>query len=648
MPRISLRSIGLYGGVILVWAALFVLGLSAWWERLEENNFDWLTIAASPAAADSPITIVGIDEPSMAEFQQQWPWPRGTHAELIDRLKEEGASVIAFDVVFAEPSTPEHDRRLADAIRRAGNVVLAADWEQREDAYIAQEREILPLQSLLQAGARTGIARMPLSGSCIRRFPAFDNSFGQAILEAAGKPVDPGRFPPRGMLRYAAPPQGFSYVSYYQALHPKQFLPRGFFKGRILLIGMVLDDSPQLKADMYCTPYSWRNLRRMSGVEINANMIDAAMRGRVAGEAGQGTRAALLAGLMLLSLLAFRQWAPWQGSLRLLLLAGGCVAVAAGLFVYADIWWPVFAPLLGLFLSYLLFGAAAFIDERRKRAEIRRAFGHYVSSAVIEQMLAHPERLRLGGERREITLLFSDLAGFTSISEKMQPEEVAEMMNLYLTEMGRIILDHGGTLDKFIGDAVMAFWGAPLSDADHALHACEAALNMQQAMASINAALQQKGAGALSMRIGIHTGMAVIGNMGSTERFDYTAIGDSVNLASRLEGANKLYGAGILLSQATVDALHGRLNCRLVDKLCVKGKSEPIQVYTLGAMTEENDAAIQAFRRQDWDEAQRLWQIVLRDCPSDPVAQFYIDRIAHLRSHPPAMDWDGTTVLDSK
>ncbi|HJV86427.1 MAG TPA: adenylate/guanylate cyclase domain-containing protein [Noviherbaspirillum sp.] len=647
MPR-SFHSLGLYSMVVLVWTALFALGLTPWWERVEENSFDWLTVATSPAVADSPITIVGIDEPSFAEFQQQWPWPRAMHAELIDRLKEQGAKVIAFDVVFAEPSAPAQDRRLAEAIRRAGNVVLAADWEQREDAHIEQQREILPLQSLLEAGATTGIAKVPLSGSCIRRFPAFDNAFGKAILDAAGIPVDPQRLPQPGLIRYAAPPQGFSYASYYQALHPKQFLPRGFFKDRIVLVGMVLDDSPQLQADMYCTPYSWRNMRRMPGVEINANVIDAAMRGRVLGETGQGARAALLAGLMLLSLLAFRQWSPRRAGLRLLLLGGACIVTAAGLFVYADLWWPFFAPLLGLFLTWLLFGAAAFIEERRKRTEIRRAFGHYVSSAVIDQMLAHPEQLRLGGERREITVLFTDLAGFTSVSEKLQPEEVAEMLNLYLTAMGRIILDHGGTLDKFIGDAVMAFWGAPLLDADHALHACRAALQMQQAMDAVNATLKQKGLGNLSMRIGIHTGSAVVGNMGSVERFDYTAIGDTVNLASRLEGANKLYGTGILLSHATVDALQGDIACRPIDKICVKGKREPIEVYTFGIVSQDNDAAIQAFRRQDWEASERLWQRVLHDCPSDPVALLYLERIAALRSSPPVPDWDGSIALDVK
>lgn len=631
-----------------IWLMACVLSFMPWWERIEENSFDWLTIVTSPGAGGSPITIVGIDEPSFAEFERQWPWPRSMHAELIDRLREEGARVIAFDVAFIEPSTADADRRLADAIRRAGNVVLAADWEKRADAYVEQEREILPLPSLLQAGATTGIAKVPLSGACIRRFPTFDNAFGRAVLAAAGTSVDLARIPPRPMIRYAGPTKSFEYVSYYQALNPKEFLPRGFFKDRIVLVGMYLDDSPVLGTDMFCTPYSWRNLRRMPGVEINANVIDAAMHDRIVNEMGMPARIAILLACMGLSLIAFRRWSPLQGSLRLAGMGVGCVLAAWALFASTGVWWPLFAPLAGIFGSYIAFGGIAFLDERRTRNEMRRAFGHYVSSAVIEQMLAHPERLRLGGERREITIMFSDLAGFTSMSEKLSPEEVAEVMNFYLTEMSRIVMRHGGTLDKFIGDAIMAFWNAPLDDAEHALHACQAAVEMQQAMSSVNADLVQKGVGALSMRIGIHTGMAVVGNMGSTERFDYTAIGDSVNLAARLEGANKIYGSGILVSEATVAQLQGRLPMRLLDRICLKGKSEAIDVYGPGTPPEGSEEAIAAFRRQDWEEAERRWTALRDAIANDKLAGLYLDRIAALRVHPPGRDWDGAVVLHSK
>ncbi|OWW20404.1 CHASE2 domain-containing protein [Noviherbaspirillum denitrificans] len=637
-----------FGLAILAWAMLGLLSLTPWWERIEENNFDWLTILSSPGTAGSPITIVGIDEPSFAEFQHQWPWPRSMHAELIDRLKEEGAKVIALDVLFLEPSTPQADAALADAIRRAGNVVLAAEWEQRSDGYIDQQREILPLRSLLDAGATTGIAKVPLSGACIRRFPSFDNAFGRTVLDAAGISVDLAQLPQRPMIRYAGPAKSFSYVSYYQALNPREFLPRGFFKDRIVLVGMYLDDAPQLGVDMYCTPYSWRNLRRMPGVEINANVIDAAMQRRVAAELGQESKLALLALLALVSLAAFRQWSPVRASLSLLLLAGATAGASWALFAFANLWWPVFAPLAGIFTSWLGSGAGAFLEERRKRAEVRRAFGHYVSPAVIEQMLAQPERLRLGGERREVTLLFSDLAGFTSISEKLEPEEVAEIMNFYLTEMAAIVIGSNGTLDKFIGDAVMAFWNAPLDDPEHALHACEAAMKMQQAMQAVNDALRKKGVAELSMRIGVHTGMAVVGNMGSTDRFDYTAIGDSVNLASRLEGANKVYGTGILLSGSTADALRGRVPLRRLDRIRLKGKSEAVDVWTPGTAPEGNDEAIAAWQSHNWDESERLWKEIRAANPADVLAPLYLERTAAATLRPPEADWDGVVTLDAK
>ncbi|WP_420474419.1 CHASE2 domain-containing protein [Noviherbaspirillum sp. ST9] len=633
---------------LLAWVVLGVLALTPWWERIEENNFDWLTIMTSPGTADSPITIVGIDEPSFAEFQRQWPWPRSMHGALIDRLKEEGAKVIALDVLFLEPSTPQADTALADAIRRAGNVVLAAEWEQRSDGYIDQQREILPLRSLLDAGAATGVAKVPLSGACIRRFPAFDNAFGRAVLDTAGIHVDPAQLPRQPMIRYAGPAKSFSYVSYYQALNPKEFLPRGFFKDRIVLVGMVLDNASQLGIDLYCTPYAWQNRRFMPGVEINANVIDAAMHKRVIAELDPMLKLALLALLALASFCAFRRWSPARAGLLLALLAGGTAGASWALFAFANRWWPVFAPLAGIFVTWLGSGAAAFLEERRKRAEVRRAFGHYVSPAVIEQMLAQPERLRLGGERREVTLLFSDLAGFTSISEKLDPEEVAEIMNFYLTEMGAIVIGQNGTLDKFIGDAVMAFWNAPLDDPDHALHACEAALKMQQAMRAVNDALRRKGMAELSMRIGVHTGMAVVGNMGSTERFDYTAIGDSVNLAARLEGANKVYGTGILVSGATADALRGRLPLRHMDRVRLKGKSEAVEVYTLEEAPEGNDAAIAAWRTRAWDESERLWRKVLEANPSDSLASLYLERIEGGRGQAPEEDWDGAFTLDAK
>jgi adenylate cyclase len=300
---------------------------------------------------------------------------------------------------------------------------------------------------------------------------------------------------------------------------------------------------------------------------------------------------------------------------------------------------------------YVANGGIAFLLEQRRKHEIKRAWSFYVSPAVVNQMIEHPDQLVLGGQKREVTLMFTDLAGFTSISEKLTPEQVSHLLNRHLTEMTRIVIAHGGTVDKFIGDAVMAFWGAPLDDPDQAKNACEAARDMQKAMVSLRAELQAEGLPAIFMRIGLHTGPAVVGNMGSEERFDYTAIGDTVNLASRLEGANKAYGTDILLSEATARKLNGVLPLRVVDNVKVKGKLEPVEVFTIDDDDEVGNLTakgVTAFRTRRWDESTSFWQALLMRRPHDSVAELYLQRIADFRAAPPAADWDGAIALDSK
>jgi adenylate cyclase len=217
--------------------------------------------------------------------------------------------------------------------------------------------------------------------------------------------------------------------------------------------------------------------------------------------------------------------------------------------------------------------------------------------------------------------------------------------------MTRIVIAHSGTVDKFIGDAVMAFWGAPLEDPEQARHACEAALAMQQKMDDLRKELAAEGLPPIHMRIGVHTGAAVVGNMGSEERFDYTAIGDTVNLASRLEGANKAYGTNILVSEATAKGLKGALALRVVDNVKVKGKLEPVQVYTIDADDEVDsltEKGVSAFRARRWEESASFWQALLMRRPQDSLAMLYLKRIADFRSTPPAADWDGSFALDSK
>jgi adenylate cyclase len=247
----------------------------------------------------------------------------------------------------------------------------------------------------------------------------------------------------------------------------------------------------------------------------------------------------------------------------------------------SDTWLSPLVPASAAAAVFVGGTALAYFEQRLRALTTKRAFAQYVPPEVVEQLFRQPELLQLGGETRELTILFADIANFTTFSEKLPPTTVVALLTRYFDAMTTIVHKHGGTVDKFIGDCVMAFWGAPLPDPDHAVHAVRAAREMQQAMAPIAAAAAAEGWEGLSMRIGIHTGTVIVGNVGSRTRFSYTVIGDAVNLASRLEGENKSYGTSILISEATARALPPEIALRPVAAVTVKGRARSVQVYTL-------------------------------------------------------------------
>jgi adenylate cyclase len=296
-------------------------------------------------------------------------------------------------------------------------------------------------------------------------------------------------------------------------------------------------------------------------------------------------------------------------------------------------------------------GGFAWWTQRRHDQALRTSFGRYVAPAVVDEIVANPEQLKLGGERRELSMLFCDLTGFSALCERLPPEGVAEVINLYATEMARTVMDHGGTVDKFIGDAVMAFWGAPLPDADHGANAVRAAMAMQQAMEQLQPRFSAMGAGRLELRIGINSGPAVVGNMGSARRFTYTALGDAVNLASRLEEANKVYRTRILLSGSTAALLPADLRLRRIDRVRVRGKQAAVDLFTPCADERLCALAQQAWLAWlgcDWETCLALLAEIAAIDPYDGVPPLFESRIARLRVDPPPPQWDGATDLGSR
>ncbi len=636
--------------LLLVGAATF----SRTWHALEFKTFDVLTAWTAPQRTALPVVILAIDEPTFQELQHTWPFPRSVHAALLKRLHDEGAAAVGLDIVFADPSTETEDAALAQAIAETGPVVLAATREKIDSSNAALWLDVMPLQRFLDAGADAGDAGVePDDDFVVRRVPVAREGFAlrlaQRAAEARGKLPVLRHF---DWIGYRGPRGTFDTRSYYQALEPG-LLPAGFFKNKIVLVGRSARTATELsrsQADLFNSPFGTAGGERLfPGVELQATLVDNYLTGGGLRTVPEGWTLALVALLVPLLLWGNRRLHPAGAAA----LAAALVAAIAGaswwLFGRFQLWWP---PLLPAAAAVAVYGAAAlagYAFVRRRARQTRAMFAQYVPPAVVSRLIAQPELMRLGGEAREVTLMFTDLANFTTLSEQLSAEQTVEVLTAYFNAMTPIVHATGGTVDKFIGDAVMAFWGAPLDDPQHAEHAVTAAISMQQAMQVLVADLRARGLPPIHMRIGLHTGRVVVGNVGSEQRFSYTAIGDAVNLAARLEGANKAFGTGILLSAATAAQLPSSVALRALDDVVVKGKTEPVRVFTPcddAAVRDASLAALSAFHARDWDGASGYLAQVLARVPGDAAALRLQQRVAEARALPVGSDWSPAVALD--
>jgi adenylate cyclase len=586
----------------------------------------------------------------------QWPWPRGRHAQLLDKLNAAGAMVVAFDIVFAEASSsgPQDDSAFARSIAKGGNVVLAADRVYEESAHGRRLIRVEPLEELRRAGAASAFAGVSLDSDFeVRNIPQGDDVFWRVVARRANE-THPGLFdiaePDRhAMIRYAGPDHTFPYVPYYQVL---EGLPKDALRDNIVIVGRELrstTDQTQASGDLFFTPFSAGSGWLTPGSEIHANILESVLRGDTITPAPQSARILLLVAMVAAAAWAMRRWRPVGSVVAALALIAAVGVIDWALFAHAHTWLPVFAFIGGIVATYLVFGGIVFVAEQYRKNEMRRAFSLYVSREVVDHVLAHPERLVLGGERREVTMLFTDLEGFTPLTERLGAEQVARILNMHFSRATAIIKRHGGTVNRFIGDAIMAMWGAPVEDPHQAANAVRAAIEVQRDLADLRKELVRQGLPEIHMRVGIHTCTAVIGNLGSEDRFDYTAIGDGVNLAARLEGVNKLYATGILVSGETATKVAGQVTLRHVDRVVVKGKSEPVDIHTPcddAALIEATASALAEYRAQRWDEAERAWLEIAALNPGDGIAAIYVARIDRLRATSPAHAWNGAVELE--
>jgi adenylate cyclase len=524
------------------------------------------------------IAIVEVDDRTFSELGVQWPFPRSLHARVIDRLREAGAKAIAVDIQFTEPTTPRQDGALIESVERAGGVVLSTTETEHGRSRVFGGEAVVH-----EIGARAAnTVVVPEPGGNIRKMRyEVDGlvTFGVATAEAAtGEAIDPAEMEGDGeaWIDYRGPPGTIAHYSYSRVLRGE--VPASAFRGKTVIVGA---SAPSLQ-DVHPTSTTGDEL--MSGPEVQANATWTAEHSFPLSSSG------LAVDLLLILLMAS---APAAATLRVKALPALLVAVALGLayLVAAQLCFnagtvlPVLYPLLALTISALGALAVNYVLNALERQRVHDTFARFVPAAVVSEVLARTDDdLRLGGMRRESTVLFSDLRGFTSFAESLPPDAVIAVLNRYLGEMSDAIMDHGGTLVAYMGDGIMAVFGAPLEQPDHADRALAAAREMLAVrLPRFNAWMAAEGMGrGFDMGIGVNSGTVMSGQVGSERRIEYTAIGDTTNTASRLEGMTKGSGHRVFIADSTRQALQVEVaDLELVGEHQIRGRAHAITIWTL-------------------------------------------------------------------
>ena len=453
-------------------------------------------------------------------------------------------------------------------------------------------------------------------------------------------------------VRFAGPPGSFRYISADDILAGK--VDPVIFRDSYVLIGT---SAPGL-LDIRATPTS----QTFPGVEIHANALNTVLTGSYLEKPAwaQGAEALFLLMISILLILLLPGIGAATGGLVLFSLMVGIAYFSYWNYVYNNLIIDFIYPSLTAVVLFTVLTFMNYLQEEQRSKKIRGAFSQYLSPILVNRLLKNPKLLTLAGEERCMSILFSDIRGFTSISETMAPQELCRFINQYLTPMTEVIMEHQGTVDKFIGDAIMAFWNAPLDDPAHAGNSCHAALTMQKKLIELNRFWQQHGVAPIKIGVGIHSGMVRVGNMGSEHRFDYTVMGDAVNLASRLEGITKLYGSPIIVSDATYRMQkESDLVFRELDRVRVKGKDEAITIFELvdekQSLDEEklkelgrHTHALNFYYRGNFETALTEFGALAQLRPALPLYRIYVERCRHFLDNPPEADWDGVTSMATK
>ncbi|MEO1021438.1 MAG: adenylate/guanylate cyclase domain-containing protein [Bacteroidota bacterium] len=682
--------------------------------RLMDRLFEW---RGPLVPEDSPIVLVAISEQADSEIREKYPWPTSIYARLIHNLNRAGARVIVFDVLFVSPDDydAENDTRFSDAMQAHGNVVLAGDFQKETMGQQDIEVPVFPIDELRKgSGNPVGlVGTSPSIDGFIREYTLGrihnDSSYYTLGLEALRlysgmttrertrltEEQDEDQFAwgdyiirrsnlNSFIINYYGPEGVFPTYSLERVIDDSTYstvfeqelgpindfedpehglLAQGVFKDKIVLIGSTM---PALQ-DFHATPFASADIPR-PGFEVHAHAMQTVLDQQYLSKVSPVLvllQMLFLVVFMLLVNIRFGVVAGYvTGILSIVLAIGGAYA----LFVSSSIILFVAGPIVSVVISQVGFVGLEYLQEQREKRRIEGMFSSYVSPKLVQQMIESGEEPKLGGEEQEITAFFSDIESFSTFSEILEPNQLVALINEYLDAMTSILSDHGGTLDKYIGDAIVAFFGAPVVFPDHAQKACISSVLMQKKMGELRKKWSQDGwpelVSSMKNRIGMNSGLMVTGNMGSTQRFNYTMMGDNVNLAARCESGAKQYGVYTMVTEATkTQALNYGDDCvfRYLDKTIVKGRTIPVKLYELVDLRsevrsdtleciEQFEEGLAAYFNQEWERAVGLFSESARLEPhqtSNP-SNVFLTRCQTMKQNPPNEEWDGVFRMKEK
>jgi adenylate cyclase len=593
------------------------------------------------------------------------PLNRRYYTQLIDRLHRDGARLVFFDFISFDEANPDPvvDREFSKAARSFDRVVVVTRSSMSDQLNIAVD-EVTPVAATISASVVTGLCNVDdVPDHVVRRIfmgTAEQPSAAWAAASLLGAPAthDPNaRFRER-WVNYYGPPGSFKGVALNQALETNG-LPQGFFRDKIIVVGSGSDVAlAGATQDEFANPYSrfgagvpGARKRPSYGAEVQAQTLLNLINGDWLEQLNPRAQAALIIVWGFICAFGLSGRRPWNAALLAIVGMGIVGASAVWMQLKVHLWWDWGVLMVQTPVALVWSVGYQYVTEFRRRQMLRQAFGLYLSPYMAERIANSQFDLSLGGTEVEATVMFTDLEGFTKMSESLAPQEVSKILTTYFNQTTRVILHEQGTIIKYIGDAVMAVWGAPMADERHAERAVIAAWGMNQAGKERVEGRQ------LRTRIGINTGKVLAGNLGSDFRFDYTLIGDTTNFASRLEGLNKYLGTDILISESTRLQLSEKMRLRCVGRFIVSGKKIAVKIYEVlgpGSTAEvpewlaRFDQGLECFIRRDFDNAERLMRevIALRDGKDGP-AQFYLKEIATVRLDT-GDGWDGSVRLHDK